>query len=85
MGGCYTFPKDISPKVNVIVQIEFELTYLKTAVHYFSHYTIETLPPTIINKLISYIYRERDRDREGFIYVFIEREFYLSIYLHTYI
>ena len=26
-----TFPKCISPKVNVIVQLEYELTYFKTA------------------------------------------------------
>ena len=33
----YTFPNGISPKVNVIVQLEFELTYDDVAVQHDSH------------------------------------------------
>ena len=33
------FPKDISLKVNIIVQFEFELVYFEAAVQHFSHYT----------------------------------------------
>ena len=33
------FPKGISPKVNVIAQLEFELIYLEAAVQHFNHYT----------------------------------------------
>ena len=30
---------DISPKVNVIERLEFELTYFETAVQHFNYYT----------------------------------------------
>ena len=36
----YTFPKGISPKVNVIAQLEFELAYFEAAVQRYSHYAI---------------------------------------------
>ena len=36
--GVYTFPKDISPKVNVITSLEFELANYDFAVKYFNHY-----------------------------------------------
>ena len=35
----HTFPKDISPKMNVIERLEFELSYYDAAVHHVSHYT----------------------------------------------
>ena len=38
MRGFHTFPKGISPKVNVSVRLEFELTYFKAAVQHFNHY-----------------------------------------------
>ena len=34
-----TFPNGISPKVNVIVQLEFELACYDVAVQHISHYT----------------------------------------------
>ena len=43
--GVHTFPKGICPKVNVIAQLEYELTYYDFAVHRFNHYTSRT-PPT---------------------------------------
>ena len=51
--GFYTFPRGISLKVNVIEQLEFELTHFEAAVLHFSHYTIET-PSIIICKYHSY-------------------------------
>ena len=39
-GGVHTFPKGISPKVNVIVQLEFELAYYDVAVQHVSHYAM---------------------------------------------
>ena len=39
-----TFPKDISPKVNAIEQLEFELAYFKAAVQHFIHYITRILP-----------------------------------------
>ena len=35
--GVYTFPKGISPKVNVIARLEIELAYFKAAVQSLSH------------------------------------------------
>ena len=40
----HTFPKSIRPKVNVIAQLEFELTYFEATVQLFSHYTTESSP-----------------------------------------
>ena len=34
--------KSLSPKVNLIAQLEFELTYYNVAVQHISHYTTET-------------------------------------------
>ena len=39
-----TFPKGISPKINVIVLLEFELTYYDIAVQHITHYAMGTLP-----------------------------------------
>ena len=36
------FPRVISPKVNVIKQLEFELTYYNLAVMHVHHYTTRT-------------------------------------------
>ena len=38
----HAFPKGISPKVNVIAWLEFELTHYKTVVQYVDHYTADT-------------------------------------------
>ena len=38
----HVFPKDISPKVNVIAQLEFELTYYDNTVQNISHYAMRT-------------------------------------------
>ena len=37
--GIHTFPKGISPKVNVIAWVEFELVYFKVADQHVIHYT----------------------------------------------
>ena len=37
--GVHTFPKDISPKVNVITWLEYELVYYDIAVQHVSRYT----------------------------------------------
>ena len=36
--GYHTFPKSISQKVNVIAQLDFELTYYNVAVLHVNHY-----------------------------------------------
>ena len=36
--------KTISPKVNVIVQLKFDLIYYEVAVEHINQYTIGTLP-----------------------------------------
>ena len=40
--GVHTFPKVISPKVNVIGQLEFELAYNDVTVQDVNHYTMRT-------------------------------------------
>ena len=40
--GVYIVPKSICPKVNVIVRLEFELTYYNPTVHHFNCYTTRT-------------------------------------------
>ena len=40
----HTFPKSISPKVNVIARLEFELSNYYVAVQHISHYATVTLP-----------------------------------------
>ena len=40
----HTFPKGICLKVNVIAQLEFELTYYDSGVNRFNHYTTEISP-----------------------------------------
>ena len=42
--GVHTFPKGICLKVNIIVRLEYELTYYDSAVHRFNHYTTRTSP-----------------------------------------
>ena len=37
-----TFPKNICPKVNLIVQLEFELTYYDVSVQIISHFITRT-------------------------------------------
>ena len=39
-----TYPKCISPKVNVIVRLRFELAYYDIAVQQVSHYATGTPP-----------------------------------------
>ena len=38
----HTFPKGISPKMNAIAQLEFELAFFEAADQHFSHYTTGT-------------------------------------------
>ena len=45
--GVHTFPKDISPKMNVIAWLEFELIYFEVAVQHFNHYATGTPPLTL--------------------------------------
>ena len=40
--GVHTFPKGISPKLNFISRLEFELAYFKAAVLYLSHHAMGT-------------------------------------------
>ena len=42
--GVHTFPKGTCLKVNVIVWLEFKLTYYDPAVQHFNHYTTEIIP-----------------------------------------
>ena len=42
----YTFPKGLSPKVNMIAPLEFELAYHDIAVQHVSHDTMGT-PPSL--------------------------------------
>ena len=39
----HAFPKSISPKVNVIARLEFELAYSEVAILNVNHYTTESL------------------------------------------
>ena len=41
----HAFPKVISLKVNIIMGLEFELTYFEAAVQYYNHYT--TVNPSL--------------------------------------
>ena len=43
--GVHTFSKGICPKMNVMVQLEFELAYNDSAVHRSNHYISRT--PTL--------------------------------------
>ena len=55
------FSNDISLKVNVIVQLEFKLTYFKAAVQHFSHYTMKTPQKMLsIKKKIPHFLNEID-------------------------
>ena len=38
----HTFPKGISPKVNIIVQLEFELAYINVTIQHIGHDDTET-------------------------------------------
>ena len=40
----HTFPKGISPKVNVLARLEFELAYYDVTIQYISPHTTETPP-----------------------------------------
>ena len=42
------FLKGICPKVNVIVRLEFELTYDDSTVQHFNHYTTGTPPVKVL-------------------------------------
>ena len=44
----HIFPKGICSKVNIVTQLELELAYNNVAVQHVSHYTIETLPNSIL-------------------------------------
>ena len=43
--GVHAFPLGISPKVNVIARLKFELGYDHVAVHYVCYNATETHPP----------------------------------------
>ena len=43
----HIFPKGISPKVNVLARLGFELVYYDVVVQYVSHYT-KRIPPYFI-------------------------------------
>ena len=49
--GAHIFPKCVCLKVNVIVQLEFEIAYYDSAVQHFNHYTMIT-PASIIGKFL---------------------------------
>ena len=49
----HAFLKDISPKVNVIAQLDFELAYFDVAVKYINHYATRT--PSSRNGCLGYI------------------------------
>ena len=68
--GVHTFPKGISPKVNVIAQVESELVHFEAAVHHFHHNATIT-PPQVQNlsSLVSY---------PGHFFLFLEEESYRS-------
>ena len=40
----YIFSKGISPKVDIITQLQFKLAYYIIAVQHISHYAMETPP-----------------------------------------
>ena len=42
--GVHIFLKSINLKVNIIAQLEFELTYYDIVVQHVNHYTMETFP-----------------------------------------
>ena len=46
---CYTFPRGICPKMNVITRLEYELAYYDSTVYRFNHYTTRTPPYTYCN------------------------------------
>ena len=47
----HTFPKDISPKVNVIVQLQFKFIYHNVTVQYIRHYATKNLMKAISSNL----------------------------------
>ena len=59
MGGggklVITCPKSISPKLNVIANLVFELANSGIAIQYLSHYTVETLNYKYVWLLLSRI------------------------------
>ena len=52
--GVHTFLKGIFPKVNVIVWLEYELTYYDSTVHRFNHYTTRN-PPFFLLKVCFFL------------------------------
>ena len=54
MRGVHTFPKGICPKVNVIVRLEYKLTYYDSAVRRFNHCATRTDSQTPCLPWISY-------------------------------
>ena len=78
----HTFPKGICSKVNVIAQLEFELTYYDFAVQCFNHYNTRTLPIYTFNvTILKYIVN---------IYIYIHTHIYdniscVCVYIYIYI
>ena len=46
--GVHAFPKGISPKVNIIARLEFELANFEVAVQRVNHYTLVILLDYVI-------------------------------------
>ena len=59
------FPNGVSPKVNVIVRLGFELTYYNIAVQHVSHYTTGT-PFSCKNMGMIIIGKSNDRSEKMF-------------------
>ena len=57
--GAHTFPRDISPKRNVIVRPGFELVNYDVAVQHVSNYAMETQPMFILWVLIGLVGKVR--------------------------
>ena len=54
INGVYTFPKGISPKVNVIAWLEFELAYYDVKVQHVNHYATRAHTPPVLDRNICY-------------------------------
>ena len=80
----HTFPKTICPKVNLIMQLEFELVYYVIKDRYVSHNTTKTLPCIIVMNLffwnlclyviiscVTYFNLDFNSSRWNFSYIYI--------------
>ena len=51
----HTFPEGISPKLNVLALLKFELGYYDSAVYHFNHYTSRSHPFDVKSTFVSYL------------------------------